>query len=146
MPTARMRSAAVHIPGCGDLVLGGTGMTGDLTTAELMESIHTSATRVHTWRQINPMTKNKHCPSAVYFNGAVYVAGGINGSVEMLSLPHNQPGQWTLILEKDPQSGCIPWSMCVYNGRFLVSCEFKDIHLAYLSGHFSRHFIYQIIH
>ena len=37
MPTAREACAAVHIPGRGDLVVGGIGMAGDLSCAELME-------------------------------------------------------------------------------------------------------------
>ena len=73
--TARCGSAAVHIPELGDLVLGGTATAGDLPNAELLEIM----------------------PSALYFYEAVYVDGMGGSVVQMLSLPQNQPGQWTLI-------------------------------------------------
>ena len=117
----------MHIPGCGDLVLGGVGVTGTLRNAELMETISTSGSRIHAWRQIDPMIKARFCLSAVYFSGAVYAVSIGERTVEMLSLSNNQPGHWTLIFEKNPPSGFTPWSVCVFNGRILASCELENI-------------------
>ena len=121
MPTARWGSAVVHIPGGGVLVIGGTAMTGDLPNVELLEIMSVGERDVHTWRQVDSMIKALRCPSAVYFDEAVYLVGTGESTVQMLSLPHNQPGQWTLIFTEKPPSQWTPCSMCVFNGRILVS-------------------------
>ena len=66
-------SAAVHILGLGDLVFGGTGFTGELPPAELMDTIWMGASRVYTWRPVDSMIKARLFSSAVYFHAAVYV-------------------------------------------------------------------------
>ena len=144
MPTPRDGSTAVHIPGCGDLVLGGIETSGSLRSAELMEETYVDGRRVHAWRQIDPMIKAKRHFSAVYFDRAVFVFTRGERTVEMLSLPNNQPGQWTLIFEKNPPSNCLYRSMCVFNGRILVACELEDIHLSYILGHFPNIFLHDL--
>ena len=86
------------------------------------------------------MIKARLCLSAVYFNGAVYVLTREEKTVEMLSLPNNQPGQWTLIFQKNPPPFCLSWSMCVFKKRFLVSGKLETIHPIYLSRYFTNIF------
>ena len=121
MPTARWNSAAVHIPGCGDLVLGGIGIADDLPNAELLDIIQIGDIIDRRWREIEPMIEAWNCISAVYFDEAVYVVGRNESAVQMLSLVHNQPGQWTIISSVNPPLGWCPSSMNVFNGRILVS-------------------------
>ena len=101
MPTARSGSGAVHIPGVGELVVGGWGNSGGrLRTAELLRGVEVGDGEARVWREVVAMNKPVWKPSVVYLNGSVIVVS--QTCAEMLSLPGGYPGQWTLL------SGCIP--------------------------------------
>ena len=81
------------------------------------------------------MIKARSVPSAAYLDGAVFVVGWGVDEVEVLSLPHNQPGQWNLIFSEQMSLGYFSETLCVFNGRILVSSELEDIHLTCLTGY-----------
>ena len=110
------------MPQLGELVLGGGGKPGErLNTAEILE---TGVKNVANWREICPMIKARDNPSGVYFEGSVIVAS--EKTVEMLSLPSGQPGQWTIIFtipSQIPRFIC----MCVFNGDILIAGELIEM-------------------
>ena len=124
MTTARHASGAVHIPALGDLVLGGYGCSGKLRTAELLQVVGVSDGSAPVWKEISPMNIHRSWPSAVHFDGSIYVASWEASSVEMLSLPAGQPGQWTLLSESDTLT-CRPSNICVYNKCILLVGQSK---------------------
>ena len=117
--------AAVDVPGVGVLVVGGVGKSGEsLKTAELLEAREAGVGR---WRAIEPMIEAKGWrPSAVYFDGAVFVGCWESRTVERLSLPSGQPGQWTLV-STHPTPGRGVASMCVVNGRIVLAGEVAEL-------------------
>ena len=120
MPTARWVCAAVDVPGVGVLVVGGAGRPGEyLKTAELLEAHEAGVGR---WRTIEPMIEKRWMPSAVYFDGAVFVGSAESRTVELLSLPSSHPGQWTLV-STHPSPGRFVISMCVLNGQIILAGE-----------------------
>ena len=123
MSIARYLSGSVHIPGIGDLVLGGRGVQKrKLCEAELLRSADETTGNVKTWSAIDPMIKARIKPHAVYFNNSVIVVSWYDRTLERLSLPSGQIGQWTLI-SCSPTPPLITYSMCVYNGKILISSE-----------------------
>ena len=121
MPTARRGSAVVHIPGNGDLVLGGLGISGKiLRTAELFLKRKFSVGNSRSWQEIEPMIKPRNCPSGVYFNSRVIVISPFETTPEMLSIRPGQKPQWTL-LSCPPRLSWYPKSMCIFEGKILVS-------------------------
>ena len=124
MSTARDGCAAVDVPGVGVLVVGGYGKSNEnLKTAELLEAREAGVGR---WRAIEPMIEARWWPSAVYFDGAVFVGSTESRTVERLSLPSGQPGQWTLV-STHPTPGRGVASMCVVNGRIVLSGEVAEL-------------------
>ena len=124
MPTVRVACAAVDVPGVGVLVVGGVGKSGEyLKTAELLEAREAGVGR---WRAIEPMIESRWRPSAVYFDGAVFVGSTLSRTVERLSLPSGQPGQWTLVSTHPSPDGRVA-SMCVVNGRIVLSGEVAEL-------------------
>ena len=83
-----------------------TNTTEDaLTKAEKYKSNAYSAntgSRFGAWSRIDPMIK----ACAAYFDGAVPAVGCCVDEVEVPSLAHNQPGQWTAIFSKQVPLGC----------------------------------------
>ena len=120
MPTGRTNSAAVHIPGIGDLVIGGTANSQNLSTVELLETTQMGDRSVLVRREINPMIEPKISPMAVYIEETVYVMGW-NGDAEMLSFLYGQPSQWTQLLNQRRPMNLIASSMCVFNGNMFIS-------------------------
>ena len=119
MPTARQASGAVHIPKLGDLVLGGYS-EDRLRTAELLQTAEGRDDSSLVWKEISPMIERRKFLSAVYFDMSVIVVSKDSTSMELLSLPGNRPGQWTLV------TGCTtpsdrPCSMCVFKERILLA-------------------------
>ena len=74
------------------------------------------------------MLKARSLPSVAYLDGAVYVASWDEASMEMLSLPNNQPGQWTLILLKNLPFGWCADAVCAFKGRIFITGELEGTH------------------
>ena len=109
MPTARWGSGAVHIPGLGDLVLGGYAVSGQrLHTAELLLS------SPQTWVKIDSMIRPRARPSAVFFEDCVFVVSIEEETVELLSIISGNPGQWSIL------TGC-----CVPDTPTVSICQFE---------------------
>ena len=124
MPTARYACAAVDVPCVGVLVVGGEGRSDEyLKTAEILESREAGVGR---WRAIEPMLKGRRWPSAVYFDGAVFVGSVKSGIVERLSLPFGHPGRWTLVSTHPSHYGGVV-SMCVLNGQIVLSGKVAEL-------------------
>lgn len=119
MPTGRQFSGSVHIPGVGDLVIGGSSSEMSLLkTVELLKQNNLRTGNAHAWSTINPTIKPRFLPSAVYFEGRVFVASRDEAAVEMLLFHSGQPAQWTIIYEFENASSIE--SMCIFN-RILLS-------------------------
>ena len=124
MPTERKSSAAVHIPGLGDLVVGGCNNTRSLSIAELLKSKRVGEGTVFYWTEINPMIRPKSAPIAEYFDKRVYVFG-VSFDMEMLSILSGVPGQWTLIIHHNLPYNMATHSMCAFScGKILFSGKF----------------------
>uniref|UniRef100_A0A0R3TUV3 BACK domain-containing protein n=1 Tax=Rodentolepis nana TaxID=102285 RepID=A0A0R3TUV3_RODNA len=121
MPTPRSATGAAHIPGVGDIVVGGyTGTTHDINIAEIFLTASSPLGHAGSWCEITPMLHSRVSPSAEFFNGKVYVAGNLT-SVEMLSLFPEGPSQWTEVINTTFQ----PRSIISFNGSLLFGCEFS---------------------
>ena len=123
LSTEKKSSAAVHIPGLGDLVIGGCNNSRSLSNAELLKSKRVDEGTVFYWTEINPMIRPKSAPIAEYFDKRVYVFG-VSFDMEMLSILSGVPGQWTLIIHHSLPYNMATHSMCVFNGKILVSGKF----------------------
>ena len=125
MPTSRGLSTAVDIPGLGVLVVGGCKKTVPLKSAELLRKRGADG---GIWRTFNRMIKARWSASAVYCDGSVFVAGGDGdvATVEVLSLPSGQPGQWTLV-DTHPSPSPRINSMCVFKERIVAAGELKHL-------------------
>ncbi|VDO14031.1 unnamed protein product [Rodentolepis nana] len=108
MPTPRSSTGAAHIPGVGDIVVGGWTKTGNsgksIDKAEIFLTTSSPLGHAGSWCEITPMLLSRQRPNAEFFNGSVYVAGDsklINPtySVEMLSLFTEGPPQWTEVIK-----------------------------------------------
>nr|CDS34244.2 kelch protein 18 [Hymenolepis microstoma] len=93
MPTPRYATAAAHIPGVGEIVVGGIAKTEDdssvVDNAEIYLTNSSPLGYAGSWCEIAPMLNKRSIPSAEFFNGKVYVTGGLansTSSVEMLSI------------------------------------------------------------
>ena len=126
MPTERKSSAAVHIPGLGDLVIGGCNNTRSLSNADLLKTKMVGEGTVFYWTEINPMIRPKSAPIAEYFDKRVYVFG-VSFDMEMLSISSGAPGQWTLIIHHNLPYNMATHSMCVFNRKILVSGKFAVV-------------------
>ncbi|VDO11622.1 unnamed protein product [Rodentolepis nana] len=105
MPTPRYATGAAHIPGVGDLVVGGWTDTGDdipaVDNAEIFLTNSSPLGHAGSWCEIAHMLHSRAYPKAEFFNGNVYVAGDCEdstSSVEMLSLFSEGPPQWTEVI------------------------------------------------
>ena len=126
LPTERKSSAAVHIPGLGDLVIGGCNSTRILSNAELLKTKKVGEGTVFYWTEINPMIRPKSAPIAEYFDKRVYVFG-VSFDMEMLSISSGVPGLWTLIIHQNLPYNMATHSMCVFNRAILVSGKFAVV-------------------
>ena len=126
LPTKRKSSAAVHIPGLGDLVIGGCNSTRILSNAELLKTKKVGEGTVFYWTEINPMIRPKSAPIAEYFDKRVYVFG-VSFDMEMLSILSGVPGLWTLIIHQNLPYNMATHSMCVFNRAILVSGKFAVV-------------------
>ena len=123
LPTKRKSSAAVHIPGLGDLVIGGCNSTRILSNAELLKTKKVGEGTVFYWTEINPMIRPKSAPIAEYFDKSAYVFG-VSFDMEMLSISSGVPGLWTLIIHQNLPYNMATHSKCVFNGKILVSGKY----------------------
>ena len=93
MLTPKFGCAAVHIPGLGDLVLGGSKHVFPfeiLNTAELLQTDQAGGANTRVWRMIKPMIKKRFNPSAVYFDKRVIVVSRSESEAEMLTFLSGQ--------------------------------------------------------
>ena len=120
LPTERKSSASVHIPRLGDLVIGGCNNTRSLSNADLLKSKRVGEGTVFYWTKINPTIRPKSAPIVEYFDKRVHVFG-VSFDMEMLSILFGVPGQWTLIIHHNLPYNMARHSMCVFNGKILVS-------------------------
>ncbi|KAM7542630.1 hypothetical protein Aperf_G00000013002 [Anoplocephala perfoliata] len=127
MSVARYGSGAAHIPGLGELVVGGRSQPNvneALNVAELFSSGDGN------WRTIAPMLCSRGFPRATYFDQSVIVAGDLHNhfhTVERLTLTAGPTPQWSML--------CTGFSLptnlssaCVFRGKFLVSFENAEIY------------------
>ncbi|VDO08520.1 unnamed protein product [Rodentolepis nana] len=103
MPTPRSSTGAAHIPGVGDIVVGGYTVTGPhLNKAEIFLTTSSPLGHAGSWCEITPMLHSRSRPTSEFFNGSVYVASDLLNSissVEMLSLFTEGPPQWTEVIK-----------------------------------------------
>ncbi|VDO03815.1 unnamed protein product [Rodentolepis nana] len=89
VPTLRYATGAAHIPGVGDIVVGGYARTahGDrcVNIAKILLTTSSSLGHAGSWCEITRMLHSRVSPSAEFFSGKVYVASGTT-SVEMVPL------------------------------------------------------------
>ncbi|VDO10672.1 unnamed protein product [Rodentolepis nana] len=126
MPTPRYGTGAAHIPGVGDIVVGGWTDIGDDTqpvdNAEIFLTTSSPLGHAGSWCEITPMLHSRVYPKAEFFNGNVYVVGDYEEStscVEMLSLFSDGPPQWTEVIDASFSSN----SMISFKGSLLFACE-----------------------
>lgn len=95
----RYSHAAVHIPGYGILVIGGSLDNLWLCTVELLPFRDADEKDLAPWRNMSPMLQAFQNPTACYFEGSVYVCSEKNGEVDFESFNINagDRGQWTSI-------------------------------------------------
>ncbi|VDN99730.1 unnamed protein product [Rodentolepis nana] len=122
MPTPRYGTGAAHIPGVGDIVVGGYAVTGQcVNKAEIFLTTSSPLGHAGSWCEIANMLHSRYCPAAEFFNGSVYVAGDRNNptsSVEMLSLFTEGPPQWTEVIKLTFKLH----SLISFNGSLLFGC------------------------
>nr|CDS34240.2 intracisternal A particle promoted polypeptide [Hymenolepis microstoma] len=111
MPTPRYDTGAAHIPGVGEIIVGGWTETGD--DAPAVDNAEIFLTNS------SPLGSRAN-PSAEFFNGKVYVAGDSEdstSSLEMLSMFTEVSPQWTKVItiSFDPDS------MISFNGSLLFA-------------------------
>ena len=124
MPTERKSSAAVHIPGLGDLVIGGCNNIRSLSNADLLKSKRVGEGTVFYWTEINPTIRPKSAPIAEYYDKRVHVFG-VSFDMEMLPILSGVPGQWTLIIHHNLPYNMATHSMCAFScGKILFSGKF----------------------
>ncbi|VDO15018.1 unnamed protein product [Rodentolepis nana] len=116
MPTPRYGTGAAHIPGLGDIVVGGTTSTGNCNEAEIFLTTSSPLGLASSWCEIAPMLHSRSYPAAEFFNGNVYVA---RGSMEMLSFFTEGPPQWTEVLKPTLKLN----SLISFNGSLLFGGE-----------------------
>nr|CUU98390.1 hypothetical transcript [Hymenolepis microstoma] len=93
MPTPRSSTGASHIPGVGEIVVGGRTKTQngewiDVDNAKIYLTNSSPLGYAGSWCKIAPMLNSRAFPSAEFLNGKVYVAGDgdhLASSVEILS-------------------------------------------------------------
>uniref|UniRef100_A0A0R3TAE3 Kelch repeat protein n=1 Tax=Rodentolepis nana TaxID=102285 RepID=A0A0R3TAE3_RODNA len=126
MPTPRSSTGAAHIPGVGDIVVGGLVQIRNLSQkvdkAEIFLTTSSPLGHAGSWCEITPMLHSRTYPLAEFFNGNVYVAGDFNNStssVETLSLFSEGPPQWTEVINASFSTV----SMISFNGSLLFGGE-----------------------
>nr|CDS25620.2 actin binding protein IPP [Hymenolepis microstoma] len=123
MPTPRFRTGAAHIPGVGEIVVGGRTKTVDgewvdVDNAEIYLTNSSPLGYAGSWCKIAPLLNSRAFPSAEFLNGKVYVAGDLKNStsfVEMLSIFTEGPPQWTKLTD----NSFWPSSMISFEGSLL---------------------------
>ena len=132
MPTARFASGAVSIPGLGVLVVGGSVSEGwssrSLRNAEILHFGEISGKNKPSWITIDPILTPRCLVCAAYCNDSVIVSNDGEETIEMLSLPSGQPGQWTLISTGGGEDR-LPHCLCVFKGLIYVSSKLTTIDL-----------------
>nr|CDS34239.1 kelch protein 18 [Hymenolepis microstoma] len=128
MPTPRSSTGAAHIPGVGEIVVGGCKKFEDgryfvVDSAEIYLTNSSSLEYAGSWCQIAPMLNKRSIPSTEFFNGKVYVAG-YSDSVEMLSIFTEGPPQWTELTTAPLR----PHSMISFEGSLLFGTAEGEIY------------------
>nr|CDS25623.1 kelch 18 [Hymenolepis microstoma] len=123
MPTPRSSTGAAHIPGVGEIVVGGCIEIEDgrwmvVDNAEIYLTNSSPLGYASSWCEITPMLNKRSIPSAEFFNGKVYVAG-YSDSVEMLSIFTEGPPQWTNLTN----TSFSPCSMVSLEGSLLFGAD-----------------------
>nr|CDS27127.1 kelch protein 18 [Hymenolepis microstoma] len=127
MPTPRSSTGAAHIPGVGEIVVGGIKKTEDgewvdVDNAEIYLTNSSPLGYAGSWCEIAPTLNSRCRPSAEFLNGKVYVAGDLansTSSVEMLSIFTEGPPQWTELTDNSFR----PCSMISFEGSLLFATE-----------------------
>nr|CDS26777.2 hypothetical transcript [Hymenolepis microstoma] len=126
MPTPRYGTGAAHIPGVGDIVVGGLTKFGEdkrgVDNAEIFLTHSSPLGYSGSWREITPMLNPRKFPYAEFFNGKLYVAGDYEestSSVEMLSIFSERPLQWTQVI----YASFIPSSVISFEGSLLFGSK-----------------------
>ncbi|VDO15295.1 unnamed protein product [Rodentolepis nana] len=126
MPTPRACTGAAHIPGVGDIVVGGfrriRNLLQNANKAEIFLTTASPLGHAGSWCEITPMLHSRLYPAAEFFNGNVYVVGDFDNStssVEMLSLFSEGSPQWTEVIDASSSTN----SMISFNGSLLFSGE-----------------------
>ncbi|VDO04989.1 unnamed protein product [Rodentolepis nana] len=135
MPTPRHSTGAAHIPGVGDIVVGGCKETGDdipgVNIAEIFLTNSSPLGYSSSWCEIVPMLNARIFPSAEFFNGKLYVSGDLSNStppLEILSIFTEGPPQWTEVTK----TFFCPRSMISFNGSLLFGSELSSFLHFYL--------------
>nr|CDS31382.1 kelch 18 [Hymenolepis microstoma] len=125
--TAPNANAKAHIPGVGEIVVGGCIEIegGGWLVAENAEIYLTNSSPLGyagSWCEIASMLNKRYGPSAEFLNGKIYVAGDLamsTSSVEMLSIFTEGPPQWTDLTETSFR----PYSMITFEGSLLFGTD-----------------------
>ncbi|KAM7536853.1 hypothetical protein Aperf_G00000086670 [Anoplocephala perfoliata] len=132
MPTARYGTGAAHIPGLGELVVGGKPHLhrNAMNTVELLQIDASTVGTGHKWVKFAPMLCARLAPKAEFFKGTVYVAGDLGTetqTAEIFSMCDDQRGQWTLIPLCESMDSR-PYSFLKEGGRLLVGTFYGSIY------------------
>nr|CUU98906.1 hypothetical transcript [Hymenolepis microstoma] len=127
MPTPRSSTGAAHIPGVGEIVVGGFIKCEDdrhivVENAEIYLTNSSPLGYAGSWCEIASMLNKRYGPSAEFLNGKIYVAGDLamsTSSVEMLSIFTEGPPQWTDLTETSFR----PYSMITFEGSLLFGTD-----------------------
>nr|CUU99901.1 hypothetical transcript [Hymenolepis microstoma] len=123
MPTPRFQTGAAHIPGVGEIVVGGRTKTQNggcvnVAKAEIYLTNSSPLGYAGSCCEIAPMLNSRIYPSAEFLNGKVYVTGDgdhLASSVEILSVISEGPPQWTELTD----NSFWPSSMISFEGSLL---------------------------
>nr|CDS32601.1 hypothetical protein HmN_001003300 [Hymenolepis microstoma] len=125
MPTPRYGTGAAHIPGVGEIVVGGYteigGNAPGVDNAEILLANSSPLGHAGTWCEIAPMLNSVANPSAEFLNGKIYVAVDFrnsNSPVEILSIFSEGPTQCTKVTNT---SSGLESTICL-DGSLLFGC------------------------
>lgn len=120
MSSRRYASGATYVEDVGFLVVGGfTELEPRYRKVELLERTH----REWNWRTLSPTIGKYNKPAVASFQSQVFIAGGKNGNVEMLSFKSGSADQWTHISTVNADYG-VPYSMLSYKDKLLLTSMF----------------------
>ncbi|VDL28050.1 unnamed protein product [Hymenolepis diminuta] len=123
MSSRRYASGATYVEDVGFLVVGGfTELEPRYRMVELLERTH----QKWNWRTLFPTIGKYNKPAVASFQSRVFIAGGKNGDVEMLSFKLGFADQWTHISNVNTDYG-VPYSMLSYKEKLLLTTVNGDV-------------------